>query len=144
VYGPGDDQKKFVPTVIRSLLSNQTVLQLTGGEQRRDFVYVDDVVSAFLTLLQHHSALPQPVAQAEVGSGVSESLQEVVRLLARLCRSKTHLDFGALPYRKGELMASQADNSLLAKLGWLPRVGLREGFERTIKGATSELNHGRS
>jgi CDP-paratose synthetase len=132
MYGPDDDRTKFIPTAIRSLNTHKATFELTPGEQRRDFVYVDDVVAAFLTLIDHRSTLGRPSARVEVGSGTGESIKGAVQLLHQLCESKTQLQFGALPYRKGELMASEANVRMLRDLGWFPRVPLREGLQRTI------------
>jgi CDP-paratose synthetase len=139
MYGPNDDRTKFVPTAIRALNSNQSVFELTPGEQRRDFVHVDDVVAAFLTLLDERTALPYPTAHVEVGCGVSHSLADAVQLLHQLCASETRLQFGALPYRKGELMASRADTTMLKELGWSARIPLREGLQQTVAAERSRF-----
>src|SRR5512146_292629 len=50
-YGPGDDDTKFTTHVIKSCLMNAPELKLTLGEQKRDFIYIDDVIAAYLLLL---------------------------------------------------------------------------------------------
>ena len=52
MYGPGDDDSKFTTYVINSCLNNVPEVKLTLGEQERDFIYIDDVVSAYQLLLK--------------------------------------------------------------------------------------------
>jgi CDP-paratose synthetase len=134
-YGPMDGSEKFVPTLIRALLANQEAFDLTPGEQVRDFVYVDDVVEAYMTLLARHSSLPGTAITVDVGTGRGQTLESMARMARDLCRSSTELRFGALPYRKGEQMQSVADTGLLRELGWQAAVPLREGLTRTIEAA---------
>ena len=46
----------------------------------------------------------------------------------------TKLNFGALPYRDGELMEFKINNESLKKLGWMPSTVLNQGLELTLKG----------
>lgn len=132
-YGPRDGDGKFVPTLVRALLANQASVDLTRGEQIRDFVYVDDIVAAFVTLVRKYGALPDSPITLDVGTGDGQSLQSMVLLARELTGAATDLRFGALPYRSGELMRSVADTRLLRELGWEPEVPLRDGLRRTIE-----------
>lgn len=132
VFGPEDDATKFIPSLVTALMAHQPMFPLTGGEQSRDFIYVDDVVSAYLALVAHSRSGGSMPAEVEVGWGLSTPLRETVELIRDLCESRTQLLFGALPYRAGELMHSKADNAALVDLGWSPRISIREGLERTI------------
>jgi nucleoside-diphosphate-sugar epimerase len=57
MYGPKDDVKRFVPWVINQLEKNEKQINLTSGIQERDFVYVTDVVSAYIRVLEHRNSL---------------------------------------------------------------------------------------
>ena len=133
MYGPGDDSNKFIPFLIRAFLGGKETLDLTAGEQRRDFIYLDDVVAAYLTLLEHRSNLVRPLTTFELGTGEAPLLADVVKMIHSLCESRTELRFGALPYRHGEVMHSQAHVAPLARLGWSPRVSLSEGLTLTVE-----------
>ena len=52
-YGPGASETNFISAMITRLLNNESVIQLTKGEQIRDFVHIDDVVAAFITVLEN-------------------------------------------------------------------------------------------
>jgi len=140
IYGPGDDDKKFIPHLIDGFLKNISSIDLTGGKQRRDFIYVDDVVNALLTLISHHAALPKRLVQIGLGTGSSELLSTLVELVRTLCNSSTELRFGKLPYREGEIMDSQADTTILKDLGWSPAISLFEGLSRTVSEMSTARN----
>jgi CDP-paratose synthetase len=115
-FGPGDDCSKFPMHVITSCLANVPELPLTAGEQKRDFVYIDDVVEAYL------------------GSGEAVSIRQFVELVHRLTSSSTRLHFGAYPYRENESMFLQADTEALKKLGWSCKHTLEQGLKLSMEG----------
>lgn len=134
-YGPGDDPSKFVTQVLRALLRGEPVIEFTPGEQRRDFVYIDDVVQAFVTVLDRLAGRPNGLHRVEIGSGQSVRIVDFVRLAQRLAGGEgTRLVFGALDYRPHEVMESRADLAVLSQLGWVPCVTLEDGLRSTIEG----------
>ncbi len=133
MYGPGDSKTKFIIWIIRELLNGRNAIDLTKGEQKRDFIYIDDAVGAFLAVLNHLDSFKERFLEFEVGSGKSYTIKEVVELLKRIIASKSELNFGALPYRKNEIMESKANISRLLKLSWKPVTPLLKGLLSTIK-----------
>lgn len=131
-YGPGDGAGKFVPFILRQCLENPGDIDLTPGEQRKDFIYVDDVLDAITVVLDRAATLPEDYTDVECGTGQTTSIREFVTTAHRVSSSRATLRFGALPYRENEIMFSQADVSVLKGLGWRPRVSLEEGIRRTI------------
>jgi len=136
-YGPDDDPTKFTAYVINSCLGNVPELKLTKGEQKRDFIYIDDVVSAYMVLLEKIDSCNNVFVEYDVGSGRSISVREFVETAHRLAGSSTRLAFGALPYREGEVMHSEADISELSALGWRCHFDIEAGLNQVI-------NHERS
>jgi nucleoside-diphosphate-sugar epimerase len=137
-YGPGDDPAKFITRLVAQCLAEVPEIPLTDGRQQRDFIYVSDVVSAMLALLECKA--PANAAAAgfvnyDIGSGNPVSVRDLVELIHKLTGSRSRLSFGALSYRPGEPMLTRADTSALRALGWRPRVQLPEGLERTIEAA---------
>ena len=132
MHGPGDDRSKFITHVMHACQSNQPELALTAGEQRRDFIHVDDVLSACQTLLARRAELAA-FEHIDVGTGVAPTLRCVVETIHRLTGSRTRLDFGALPYRAQEAMLCRADISRLQGLGWRPAFELQAGLQRTLE-----------
>ena len=97
MYGAGDDVSKFITFVIRTCLKNEEELKLTLGEQKRDFIHIDDVVNAYEFLLANKSQLTSGFSEFGVGSGQSTSIAKLVSTIHHLAASKTKLLFGALP-----------------------------------------------
>jgi nucleoside-diphosphate-sugar epimerase len=131
VYGPAQDWRRTIPPVmsafILTLLQGERPVIYGTGEKRRDFVYVDDVTEFNLLALRD----PRTDGQAyNVGSGANHSINEIFSLIEQ--RLKT----GLQPVRKddlpGEAQATLADIQRERRLGWQPRVDLREGIERSI------------
>lgn len=119
IFGPNEDDSKFTTYVINNCLNNIPVLELTLGLQQRDFVYIDDVISAYLLVLEKRDLIHDNFIEYSVGSGVTKSIRQFVEVIHRLTSSNTYLSFGALPYRIGEVMYSKAQTDKLKELGWL-------------------------
>jgi nucleoside-diphosphate-sugar epimerase len=119
--------------MIRSCLESKGDIRLTLGEQRKDFLYVQDVVRAIQLLLAGPDRFGAAFVSLDCGSGQAVSIREFVETVHRLTRSRAVLRFGALPYRENEIMFSQADTSMLQSLGWKPTVSLEEGIRSIIK-----------
>jgi CDP-paratose synthetase len=132
MYGPGDDASKFTTHVLHACQRNDPVLKLTAGEQARDFIYIDDVVSAYDTLLTQRHQL-NAVQDIEVGSGLAPSIRKFVETAHRLTASHTELLFGALPYRPNEAMHCVANVARMKQLGWAPAFDLNAGLKKTIE-----------
>lgn len=131
MYGPGDDPTKFTTHVLHACQRNQPVLELTAGEQARDFIYIDDVVSAYSTLLTPcHSQ--EEIPDIDIGSGTALTLRHFVETAHRLTASSTELRFGALPYRAHEAMHCVANVARMKQLGWHPAFDLDAGLRQTI------------
>lgn len=135
LYGPLDNHnQKFVSFIINNCINNVPEVSLTPGEQKRDFIYVDDAVSAYLTLLKKGIYKPANYFEEfEVGTGKETSIREFVELVHNITKSDTKLKFGILPYRDGEIMFSKANIEPLASLGWSSKFSLSDGIREIIK-----------
>lgn len=131
VYGVGDSLNKFVSNTIQRLIHNESCIDLTAGEQSRDFIYVDDVVNAYLHVIGSKELIESGNSiTIEVGTGKSVTIQEFMTLAKKITKSSSTLNFGKIPYRNDELMKSAADNKILEQLGWSPKVTLEVGIEK--------------
>jgi CDP-paratose synthetase len=132
MYGPAEDPTKFVTRMAQLCLTQANPIELTEGHQRRDFIHVTDVVSAYLTVLKKYKTLPFGFIEFEIGSGSSAEIRTLVETIHKLTASSAELRFGAVPYRAFEVMNSQLDSSTLRQLGWSPRVRLEDGLRELI------------
>ena len=136
MYGPGDDSKKFISWLLSQMHMNVPSIGLTKGEQKRDFIYIDDVISAFQIVLNNISKL-QNYSEFQIGTGTSIPLRDVVDTLLSLYKvsypeNDTKIEYGVIPYREKEPMSIFVDTHHLVKLGWKPKYELVEGLQNLI------------
>ena len=136
IYGPGEASSGFLSWFIGELERGAEEIRLTPGEQLRDFIHVRDVCSVFLKVL---GLTPkQGLQELDVGSGEFYSLKAfALRALSvyeeEIGAVRTRLNFGALPYRRDEVMQPNFDATALFALGWKPALSLEEGLRQTIR-----------
>ena len=101
VYGDGEDPRRFYPQLIsRSLLGED--LEMTGGDQIRDFQHVDECCDQILRLI-HHDGLRSNPRIYNLGSGRPQSLRDFALDQWDKNKSKGKVNFGKIPYRKNEV-----------------------------------------
>ncbi|HXI14007.1 MAG TPA: NAD(P)-dependent oxidoreductase [Thermoanaerobaculia bacterium] len=130
MFGPRDNPSKFARRIIEQCLQNVPEIRLTQGDQKRDFIYIDDVIAAYMHIL--HADPQTPYEEYEVGSGSAVSIRDFVQRVRQLTQSSTTMNFGAIPYRTNEVMQSEANIQRLTEMGWSPRTGLNDGLQKTI------------
>jgi CDP-paratose synthetase len=131
IYGPYDNDDKFTVQIIQRLLNNEEKIDLTPGLQLRDFVYVDDVVNAYDSVIRNIEEIKSN-SIFEVGQGKVYSIQDFVTYAKSLTGSCSKLFFGSIPYRPNEIMYSNANITPIKDLGWLPLIDLKEGITLMI------------
>ena len=132
MYGEYDAKTKFIHSIIDEIKNNTLTIDLTPGEQTRDFIYVKDVVSAFQFVIENYNDL-NSFQEFDIGTGKSHSIKEIVLLIKTITKSSTVLNFGSLQYREGEIMTSKVADLKLREMGWKARFKLRDGIENCIK-----------
>ena len=129
VYGPGQDNNRFIPQVIKGCLSSAN-FSTSSGNQLRDFCYVDDITNGILMALKNDKVNGKVI---NLASGKPVRIREVVELVQnKIGYGKA--DFGKIPYRTGENMELYADISKANEiLKWKPFTSIEEGIKRTIE-----------
>ena len=123
VYGLGDVER-VIPKFIDTLENNKDI-ELYGSKKIFDFIYIDDVVNAFVKL-KDKSELT-----LNLGSGVKTTLVELANLIKELTNSNSNINI--LSERQGEVAKFQADISeTKSKLDWEPKTTLRDGLTQMI------------
>jgi UDP-glucose 4-epimerase len=127
VYGPRQDaglEGGVVAIFLEGLARDTPTVIYGDGTQSRDFVYVDDVISAAL------AAVGRSGGPYNVGSGVPTTVADLHRACADVAGSSA--EAARAPARLGDLHRSVLDVSLIGReLGWRPKVALAEGLART-------------
>lgn len=131
VFGPGQATSggygAIVPIAIQAHQNGGTLTVHGDGTQTRDFVYVDDVVSA--NLLAAERGVPGEVYV--IASGVEVSVNDVVASIGRASGRPLAVTYGAP--RIGDIYRSVGSgNKALRELGWWPRTSLDEGIKRIL------------
>lgn len=127
-YGPGQDVNRFIPQIIKGCLTDAN-FPVTFGEQERDFCFIDDIVDAIFCAMSSEAARGEVF---NVGSGRPTRIEAVTTQICSLV-GKGNPQFGELPYRVGENMSLYADvRRIYDTLGWVSKISLKEGLERTI------------
>jgi nucleoside-diphosphate-sugar epimerase len=140
-FGPGDDKTKFVSFVVDSLLKKVESIDFTKGEQKRDFIFIDDVTRAFMKIVEHSNSLKNGFYNFEIGTNKAVTIKEFILLIKRLTKNKTTvLNFGALPYRENEVMEGLANSETVRKLGWVDEYSLEDGLMLMIEQELQFIN----
>jgi len=130
-YGPGDHQRRLIPYVIGSILKN-TPPNLTTGKQEWDFVYVDDIVNAYLAVLKSYP-FKDDHAIFNIGTGEAVSIRSFVEKIRENIGSDIDLLWGSVAHRSNEVWYNSADiKKAQTVLHWSPETGIDEGIKKTI------------
>jgi UDP-glucose 4-epimerase len=132
VYGPDDpNAHRLIPSVVAAFREGCRPA-VSSGVRRIDWVYVDDVVDAFLAAADTADDAAEHGDVFDIGSGTLVSIRDTVRLVAAAMGTATAPAFGALADRPQEHDLCADPKPALAALGWRPRVGLAQGIARTV------------
>jgi len=128
-YGPGQEGTMFIPTLIKTLLCDEKFM-MTSGEQTRDFIFIDDLVNAYVRAGVSEGHFGEIF---NIGAGKAYKIREVACRIASFLNKQNFLKIGAKDYRKSEIMSYFVDISKAKKLlNWTPMVSLEEGLKHTI------------
>lgn len=125
-YGPGEPKGRLLGDLIRGLLEKKTVA-CTDGEQSRDFLYVDDVAAALLSVLS--SRLNGPV---NIGSGSAIKVREIIETVGDLIGHPELIDRGRIQRPVDDPDCIEADVTLLKSTGFTTKWGLMDGLRKTV------------
>jgi UDP-glucose 4-epimerase len=130
VYGPGEHPGRLLPSLLEGARSGAPV-SLSGGLQKRDFTYVEDVAEGLLRL---GLAAARPGEIVNLATGKLTSVRSFAETAADVLQfPRDRLRFGSLPNQFGEMEHGEVTIHRLRRLtGWAPRTGIAEGIEKTL------------
>jgi len=129
-YWPWDDNKKFIPFLIESLKSKNEV-NLTKWEQKRDFIYIDDLVNICIFLL--NKDIKQSFYELEIWTWKNIMIKDLVIYLKEKINKNSKLNFWALEYRKWEPMNKKANIKKLKQLWFNSFIDIYKWLDKTIE-----------
>ena len=115
--------KSFVNTLCEKIPSGKDIIVYDDGSKTRDYIHVDDVVSALLLGLEHNGIY-------NVGTGKETSVMDLIKVVEKMIDKKAIIRFA--PENKSEIKNSRADITKIRKLGWGPKITLEEGIRRIL------------
>ena len=134
VYGPGEAAHRLLPCIIGAR-ETRTIVPLSVGSQIRDFVHVDDAVSALTMSMEHLLRITHADVRIwNVATGVGNSVRQFA-IEATNCAGVAHkqLRFGEIPMRPDEIPYLVGSPGLIKQeLGWHPTYDLNQGIAASI------------
>jgi len=127
VYGPGEPPSRLIPSIVAAVHAGATA-RCTRGDQRRDYLHVDDVADALACMLA-----ADVEGAINVGSGQAVEIAAIARGVAARMGRPDLLALGAIESPMAAAPLVEADVTRLAiELGWRPRLTLEAGLDATV------------
>ncbi len=128
VYGPFEENNRFIPVIIKKALKKEKIL-VTKESVKRDFIFIDDIVNAFYKAMKTKLNYGEII---NIGTGKQCSNKQIVKKLEKILKIK--LKIGIFPKRAWDTNNWVSDNSKAKKLlKWTPKYSLEQGLKKTIK-----------
>ena len=128
-YGPRQDVNRFLPIIINGCIKNKK-FPCSKGVQLRDFIHVQDVVSAILKSLINKNARGQII---NIGSGKPRKIRSVIEDVKKISKGG-YPQYGTFKLRKSEILKlypsiKKAKNII----NWKPKIPFEKGLRSTIR-----------
>jgi UDP-glucose 4-epimerase len=134
VYGPGQNMENLrqgmVSIFMAQMLENGHILVKGSPDRFRDFVYIEDVVDAFLACLERSESIGENI---NIGTGVRTTVGELLDKMVEIYGRKVDIEFQG--NTAGDIHGIYADNTVMRQvLGFAPRYMLDDGLRLMLKG----------
>jgi nucleoside-diphosphate-sugar epimerase len=128
LYGPGEKPGRLVSDAIRALIGRQP-FATTDGNQRRDFMHVEDVACAFALLLAS-----EVQGAVNIGSGEAVPVRSILEAIARETAGQKMLRLGERPRPANDpAVIEAAVDRLRYEVGFIPHHAMVDGLAQTVK-----------
>lgn len=130
-YGPNDNRKKIF-NLWKNLLKTDEQIEMSGGEQLMDIVYIDDVIEGYLkTIYLIENELKTLIHDSyAISSGNPLKLKDLAALFSKIANKDLNIIWGKKPYKKREVMVPWSKGFLIP--GWEPKIKLENGIKRFL------------
>ena len=128
IYGPGQDNNRFIIQVIKGCL-NKSQFPTSEGKQIRDFCHVTDAVKAIMLAMLSDDSNGKIF---NIGSGYPVTIKSIVNKITKVINKGMPM-FGRIPYRPGENMTLYANiESIRNVLNWEPLIDFDDGIRGVV------------
>ena len=128
IYGPDQNCHFLIPKMVKQAQTGH--IKLADPEPKRDFVYIDDVINAYVKSVEY---LPNGAEIFNIGSGISYSISEITALINAAMSKDVGASFTG-EKRPNEVLETVADISKAQeKLGWVPNILLMHGIKKMVE-----------
>ena len=130
VYGDYELPYRLIPSILLNGIQKKQI-NLSSPHYVRDFIYVEDIVSCLLSLIE---IKPKNSFTFNVGTGIQSTIQNVVSTTQELFTHPLQIQWDQTTPRPWEYQNSKADMSKTKEhLHWLPRFTLKQGIAKTLE-----------
>ncbi len=128
-YGPRQETNRLIPHVIDKCIQNKK-FNCTSGTQRRDFIYIDDLIDLIILCLKNKN---NTNGIFNVGSGKPKKIKYIINYIKNYLK-KGKPQFGKIKMRKDESLELYPSIKEVTKIfKWKPKTELELGLNKTIK-----------
>lgn len=127
VYGPWGRPDMGVYKFVDWIVQGQTIELFNGGDMRRNFTYIDDIVSGILVAVDN----PTPYTVMNIGGDKDEHLMDYIAAVEKHSGKKAKKKI--LPMQPGDVPSTVADIKKLRKLGWKPTTRIDKGVHKFVE-----------
>lgn len=128
VYGPHSPKHSLINSIITQILNSQS-LKLGNLKTKRDFIFIQDVVSAIEKIMKnnHH------FNDYNIGTGKKTSILELCTMINKIAGKNIPIKSIKSKIRKNDVSEIVADIKKIKKLGWIPKTTLHDGLKSTFE-----------
>ena len=132
-YGEMDHDEKLIPYLIRNTINGKPV-NLTGGFQKLNLVYVEDVASAFVNALDSHIEESRGM-HLNIANVRSYSIRDIITVMEEILQKHINVNWNSLTATEMDKDDMLVVDTKLAEmiLKWKPQYDLYSGLKRTIE-----------
>lgn len=131
VYGPWGRPDMAPWLFTKAILENKTIKVFNYGKMRRDFTYIDDIVSGMMGVIESKKLGADLFNIYNIGNNEPEELGYFIEIIEKECGRSANKEF--LPMQMGDVPVTYADISKLSAVtGFKPKVSLEEGLQKFV------------
>jgi nucleoside-diphosphate-sugar epimerase len=125
-YGPKDNEKKLIPYLIINSIQKRNLL-IKSPTKKLDFIYVKDIINAYITLMNNMSKLQQ-YESFNIGTGIGTSIKDILKIIETNLGKNENVKYGKIE----DEQVWCSNEKIKEKLNWYPKTNVENGIKYTI------------